>query len=248
VSENPSNEHLEDARMPFTGHLQELRSCLVKSLLAVAVGFAVCYANVERLFSFLTRPLTLIDSPGLTLIGTGVIEAFYTKMKVSFIAGLFFALPVVLWQIWRFTAPGLYEHEKRYAKSFVFFGTLFFLLGAWFCYSVIFQLGFAFLIRRYEAIQVRPAIRVGEYLSFASEIVFAFGAMFQLPVVAYFLTRIGLIDHKFLVRQFRYAIVLIFVLSAVLTPPDMISQILLALPLTLLYGVSIGVAYFAKAK
>ena len=234
--------------MPFTGHLQELRSCLVKSLLAVAGGFVVCYANVEQLFFFLTGPLTRIKSPGLSLIGTGVVEAFYTKMKVSFFAGLFLALPVVLWQLWRFVAPGLYEHERRYARSFVFFGTLFFLLGAWFCYSVIFQLGFGFLLRRYEAIQVRPAIRVGEYLSFASEMVFAFGIMFELPVVAFFLTRIGLIDHAFLIRQFRYAIVAIFILSAVLTPPDTVSQVLLALPLTLLYGVSIGVSYFAKAK
>jgi sec-independent protein translocase protein TatC len=234
--------------MPLTGHLGELRSCLVKSLLAMAVGFAVCYAYVENIFFFLTNPLTRNKTPGLSLIGTSVIEAFFTKMKVAFVAGLIFALPVVLWQIWRFVAPGLYEHEKRYARSFVFFGTLFFLLGAWFCYVVIFQLGFELLLRRYEAIHVRPALRVGEYLSFAAELIFAFGVMFQLPVVAYFLTRIGLIDHKFLLRQFRYAIIVIAILAAILTPPDVVSQILLALPLTLLYGVSIGVAYLARKK
>ncbi len=234
--------------MPLTGHLQELRSCLVKSCAAVAVGFGVCYAYVENLFFYLTSPLLRIQSPGLTLIGTAVPEAFFTKMKVAFIAGLFIALPVILWQTWRFVAPGLYEHEKRHARNFVFFGTLFFLLGAWFCYEVIFQLGFGFLLRRYEAIQVRPAIRVGEYLSFASELLLAFGITFELPVVAYFLTRIGLIDHTFLIRQFRYAIILILLLAAILTPPDIVSQILLALPLTLLYGVSIGVAYFARRK
>ena len=234
--------------MPLTGHLQELRSCLIKSCVAVVVGFGVCYAYVENLFSFLTGPLMRIQSPGLSLIGTAVIEAFFTKMKVAFIAGLFVALPVILWQAWRFVAPGLYEHEKRYARAFVFFGTLFFLLGAWFCYEVIFQLGFEFLLRRYEAIQVRPAIRVGEYLSFASELLLAFGVTFELPVVAYFLTRIGLIDHTFMIRQFHYAIILILLLAAILTPPDIISQILLALPLTLLYGVSIGVAYFARRK
>jgi len=234
--------------MPLTGHLQELRSCLVKSLLALAVGFALCYANVENLFFYLTAPLTRIDSPGLTLIGTAVVEAFFTKLKVAFIAGLFIALPVILRQIWRFVAPGLYEHEKRYARNFVFFGTLFFLLGAWFCYRVIFQLGFEVLLRRYEAIQVRPAIRIGEYLSFASELMLAFGVVFELPVVAYFLTRVGLIDHGFLIRHFRYAIVVIFIVAAVLTPPDLVAMILLTVPLTLLYGVSVGVAYFARQK
>jgi sec-independent protein translocase protein TatC len=234
--------------MPFTGHLGELRSCLIKSLLAIAAGFAVCYTFVENLFFFLSRPLTAVATPGLTLIGTSVIEAFFTKMKVAFIAGLIVALPVVLWQIWRFVAPGLYDHEKRYARSFVFFGTLFFLLGACFCYLVVFQFGFSFLLQRYVAIGVRPAIRVGEYLSFASRLVLALGVAFELPVVCYFLTRVGLIDHRFLVRQFRYAVIAIFILAAILTPPDVISQVLLAVPLMLLYGVSVGVAYLARLK
>ena len=234
--------------MPLTSHLQDLRSCLVRSCLALAAGFSFCFAYVEHIFSYLTLPLMRLNSPGLTLIGTAVPEAFFTKMKVAFIAGLFLALPVILWQSWRFVAPGLYEHEKRYARNFVLSGTLFFLLGAWFCYRVIFELGFGFLLRRYEAIQVRPAIRVGEYLSFVSDLLLAFGIAFELPVVAYFLTRIGLIDHRFLIRQFHYAIVLILFLAAILTPPDIVSQILLALPLTLLYGVGVVVAYCARPK
>ena len=234
--------------MPLTAHLQDLRSCLVKSCLALAVGFAVCFAYVEEIFSILTAPLMRVQIPGLTLIGTAVTEAFFTKMKVGFIAGLILALPVILHQAWRFVAPGLYTHERRTARNFVFFGTLCFLLGAWFCYEVIFKLGFGFLLKRYEAIDVRPAIRVGEYLSFAADLVLALGIAFELPVVAYFLTRIGLIDHRFLIRQFRYAFILILILAAVLTPPDIISQILLTLPLMLLYGVSIGVAYIAKRQ
>lgn len=234
--------------MPFTTHLEELRSRLIKSLLAVAAAFFVCYALAETIFSVLTAPLLKLKVPDLTLIGTGVPEAFFTKIKVAFIASVFLSLPVILWQTWQFIAPGLYEHEKRYARTFVLFGTLFFLLGAWFCYEVIFRVGYGLFLSRYRDIDVRPAIRIGEYLSFSSRLLLAFGVIFELPVFAYFLSRIGLIDHRFLIRQFRSAIVLIFLLAAILTPPDLVSQVLLALPLTLLYGVSIGVAYVARQK
>jgi sec-independent protein translocase protein TatC len=234
--------------MPFTSHLGELRSCLIRSCLAVLAAFLACFAFAETLFSVLTAPLLRLQTPGLTLIGTGVPEAFFTKIKVAFIASVFLSLPVILWQAWRFIAPGLYEHEKRYARNFVFFGTLFFLLGAWFCYEVIFQVGYSYFLRRYQAMNIRPAIRIGEYLSFSSKLLLAFGVIFELPVFAYFLTRIGLIDHLFLIHQFRYAILFIFFLAAVLTPPDIVSQVLLALPLTFLYAISIGVAYFARQK
>lgn len=234
--------------MPFTSHLGELRSCLIRSCLAVLVAFLGCFAFAETLFSVLTAPLLRLQTPGLTLIGTGVPEAFFTKIKVAFIASVFLSLPVILWQAWRFIAPGLYEHEKRYTRNFVFFGTLFFLLGAWFCYEVIFQVGYSYFLRRYQAMNIRPAIRIGEYLSFSSKLLLAFGVIFELPVFAYFLTRIGLIDHLFLIHQFRYAILFIFFLAAILTPPDIVSQVLLALPLTLLYAISIGVAYFARLK
>lgn len=235
-----------EATMPFTAHLEELRSRLIKSLLALAAAFVVCYALAEGIFSILTAPLLRLRVPGLTLIGTGVPEAFFTKIKVAFIASAFLSLPVILWQTWQFIAPGMYEHEKRYARTFVLFGTLFFLLGAWFCYEVIFRVGYGFFLGRYQAVDVRPAIRIGEYLSFSSRLLLAFGIIFELPVFAFFLARVGLIDHLTLIRQFRYAIVLIFLLAAILTPPDLVSQVLLALPLTLLYGVSIGVAYLAR--
>ena len=234
--------------MPFTAHLGELRSRLIKSLLAVIVAFLACFAFAETIFAILTTPLLQIQTPGLTLIGTGVAEAFFTKIKVAFIASLFLSFPVILWQSWQFIAPGLYEHERRYTLRFVFFGTLFFLLGAWFCYEAVFNSGYRFLLKRYQAIEVRPAIRIGEYLSFSSKLLLAFGITFELPVLAYFLARIGLIDHRFLMRHFRYAILFIFLLAAILTPPDIVSQLLLAFPLTLLYGVSIAVAYVARQK
>lgn len=237
-----------DVQMPFTSHLEELRSRLIKSCLAVAVAFFICFAFAEEIFGFLIAPLKRVATPGLTVIGTAVTEAFFTKMKVSFVAAIIVALPVLLCQGWQFVAPGLYEHEKRYTRNFVLFGSFFFLGGATFCYEVIFRFGLSFLLQKYEALQVQPAIRMDEYLTFVSRLILAAGLTFQLPVIAYFLARTGLIDHHFLIHYFRYTIIGIAILAAVLTPPDLISQLLLMLPLCLLYGVSIGVAYLARRE
>ena len=237
-----------DVQMPFTSHLAELRSRLVKCCVAIGIAFLGCFAMAEEIFYLLTAPLRRLPVPGLTIIGTGVSEAFFTKMKVSFAAAIIVALPVLLWHGWQFVAPGLYEHEKRYTRAFVFFGSLFFLAGAAFCYEIFLQLGLEFLLRRYEALQVQPMIQMGEYFSLVSRLVLAFGVMFQLPVVAYFLSRVGLIDHRFLLRHMRYAVVGIALLAALLTPPDLILQLLFMLPLALLYAVSIIVAFFARQR
>jgi sec-independent protein translocase protein TatC len=234
--------------MPFTAHLAELRSRLIKSTLAIAVGFITCYAIVDDIFAILAAPLRRLQIRGLMLIGTTVTEAFFTKMKVAFIAAVMLASPVLLWQAWQFIAPGLYEHEKRYSRSFVLFGSIFFMAGAAFCYAVVIQHGLGFLLRRYEAIDIQPLLQVGDYLSVVSRLVLAFGVMFELPVLAFFLARVGLIDHRFLIRHSRYAIVAIALFAAVLTPPDLISQVLLMVPLTLLYGISIAVAYVARFR
>lgn len=234
--------------MPFTAHLAELRSRLIKSFGAVGIAFVACFPVSEQIFGVLSEPLRRLEVPGLVLIGTSVAEAFFTKMKVAFVAAVIVALPVLLWQVWQFVAPGLYEHEKRYTRSFVIFGSCFFLAGAIFCYEVVLQLGLRFLLHRYEAIHVQPLIHMNEYLALVSRLVLAFGVMFELPVFIYFLARVGLIDHRFLLRHIRYAIVAIALIAAILTPPDLISQILFMLPLSLLYAISIAVAYFARPK
>ena len=234
--------------MPFTSHLAELRSRLIKSTLAIAVGFGVCYSIVDNIFAVLAAPVRNLHIRGLTLIGTTVTEAFFTKMKVSFVAAIIIASPIWLWQAWQFVAPGLYEHEKRYTRSFVFFGSFFFIGGAAFCYVIVVQLGLGFLLRRYEAINIQPLLQIGDYLSLVSRLVLAFGLMFELPVLAFFLARVGLIDHRFLMRHIRYAVIVIAILAAVLTPPDLISQLLLMAPLMLLYGVSIVAAYVARYR
>jgi sec-independent protein translocase protein TatC len=237
-----------DVQMPFTSHLAELRSRLIKSFLAIAVAFAGCFPFAEDIFALLTAPLRRVNVPGLTIIGTSVPEAFFTKMKVSLVAGIILALPVLLWQAWQFVAPGLYEHEKRYTRSFVLFGSIFFLTGAVFLYTVVLQLGLTFLLRRYEAIHVQPLIHMSEYLGLVSRFVLAFGGMFELPVIAYFLARVGILDHRFLIRHIRYAIVVLALVAAVLTPPDLVSQVLFMVPLSVLYAVSIVVAYIGSKQ
>jgi sec-independent protein translocase protein TatC len=233
-----------EQKMPLTEHLEELRRRLLYALLGVGVAFAACYGFAERLFALLTAPL-LQQGPGpVELIGTGVAEAFFTKIKVSAIAALFLASPVVFHQAWRFVAPGLYEHEKRYALPFVLFATVFFLLGAVFCYVVVFPVGYAFFVQQYRTIGVQPSIRISEYLSFSARMLLAFGVTFELPVVTFFLARVGLVTHRTLLGYARYAVLGMFVLAAVLTPgPDVASQLLMVAPLLVLYALSILVAY-----
>ncbi len=238
-----------DVKMPLTAHLQELRWRLIKSLVAITIGFIIAYNFADVLFAFLTRPLIDLNLTGehgdtVHLIGTGVVEAFFTKLKVGMIAALFLASPVILYQIWQFVAPGLYDTEKRYARPFVFFGTFFFISGAWFCYALVLPVGYRFFIAEYATIRVSPEIRISEYLSFTARMLLAFGATFELPVVTFFLARVGMVTHQMMLRTVRYAILVIFIVAAVLTPgPDVASQLLMAGPLLVLYGLSIGVAY-----
>jgi len=229
--------------MPLIAHLEELRWRIVRSVAAVAVGFFLCYAVAERIFTFLVRPLAALRPEQSLIIGTGVTEAFFTKLKVSFIAGIFLASPIVFYQIWRFVAPGLYENEKRHAVPFAIVASFFFIAGAAFCYVVVFPVGFEFFLDEYGSISVAPQIRITEYLSFATRMLLAFGVTFELPVVTFFLARLGLVTHRHLINYGRYAIVIIFIVAAVLTPgPDVASQLLMAAPLLVLYALSILVA------
>jgi sec-independent protein translocase protein TatC len=240
----------DDRTMPLTGHLEELRWRLIRSLVAIGVAFFPAYFFADVLFNFLTSPLPRAAHNPLNLIGTGITEAFFTKLKVSFIAALFLATPVVLYQVWQFVAPGLYAHEKRYVWPFIVFGSLFFLLGAGFCYAVVLPIAYTFFIEEYETIGVQPTLRISEYLTFTARMLLAFGVTFELPILAFFFSRVGIVTYKMLLGLFRYAVLAIFILAAVLTPgPDVASQLLLAGPLLLLYGVSIGVAYiFGKER
>ncbi len=232
--------------MPLTAHLEELRWRIVRALVALGIAFGVCYYFAEDLFVFLVRPLAALRPTETLVIGTGVTEAFFTKLKVSLIAAFFAASPVVFFQGWRFVAPGLYDSERRLALPFAAAASFFFLLGASFCYALVFPVGFQFFLAEYESISVAPQIRISEYLTFASRMLLAFGITFELPVVTFFLARVGMITHRTLLGVGRYAIVVIFIVAAVLTPgPDVASQLMMAAPLLVLYAISIGVAWLA---
>lgn len=239
-----------DVRMPLTEHLDELRTRLIRALAAIAVAFGGCYLFAPLLITWITGPLLEAQAEGhFAIIGTGVTDAFFTKLKVSFIAGVFVASPVVFFQAWRFVAPGLYAKEKRLAVPFAIVASFFFIAGAGFCYAIVFPVAFAFFLTEFVSVAIDPQIRIGEYLTFATRMLLAFGITFELPVVSFFLARIGMIDHRTLIHGARYAVVGIFILAAVLTPgPDVASQLLMAGPLLLLYVLSIGVAYVARRR
>jgi sec-independent protein translocase protein TatC len=230
--------------MTLTEHLEELRWCLLRSVLAVFLTSALCYFFSAEIFAFMVAPLVAHLGPGQSLIGTGVTEAFFIEIKVALLAGLLAGSPYIFLQIWRFIAPGLTGREKRLVIPFVVCATLFFTAGSYFCYRIVLPVAFKYFIEQYQTMGVAPAIRVAEYFTFFFRMVLAFGVTFELPVFTFFLVRAGVWDYHFMIHSFRYAIVAIFIVAAMLTPtPDVINQSLLALPMLLLYVASIGVAY-----
>jgi sec-independent protein translocase protein TatC len=236
----------DEGRMPLLEHLSELRKRMTRSLIAVAIGFVVAYAFADQLFLALTLPLREAAHHHILLIGTGVGEAFYTKLKVALIAGLFVASPVVFLEIWKFIVPGLYQSERRMALPFVIAATIFFFAGGYFCWAVVFRIGFIFFLGQYAGIGATPTLRISEFLTFSAKLLVAFGITFEMPIFSFFLTRLGVIDHHLMIHHLRYAVLAIFVVAVALTPPDMISPFLLAVPLMALYGLSIGVSYLFR--
>jgi len=230
---------MDEKKLPLTSHLQELRKRLILSFVAIGVGFGLCYTFADTIFNILAAPLSdLLKTKGGSLVFISVAEAFFTYMKVAFIAGVILTSPFILYQIWAFVAPGLYQKEKRYVIPFVAGGSLFFALGVLFGYFVAIPFGFKFLLS-YATDFIKPMPSMKEYLSFTIKFLLAFGLVFEFPVVLVLLAKIGIIDAKMLARQRKYAILLIFVFAAVMTPPDIISQVLMALPLMGLYELSI---------
>jgi sec-independent protein translocase protein TatC len=238
----------EDEKLPFTAHLEELRSRLIKCFIAVGVGFVLCYGFKEQLFKILTAPLMAVMKSGETLIYTNLPEAFFTFLKAAFLSGLMVASPIIIYQFWMFVAPGLYQKERRMLLPIIFLSSLFFIGGALFGYYIVFPWGFKFFLG-FASETIKPLPSMKEYLSFSSKLLLAFGLVFELPLVLTFLAKLGLVSVDFLKKNRKYAILIFFAGAAILTPPDVVTQVMMALPLMVLYEISIlGARIFGKKK
>jgi sec-independent protein translocase protein TatC len=228
-----------DTPMPLTAHLAELRSRLIWCMMALAVGFVVCYGLSDKIVAALQTPVVLVGQPmkvPLQIIAPA--EAFITYIKVGLVAGLFLTLPFILYELWKFVAPGLLEHEKKYTVPFLLGSAALFYSG-----GVIFYLVLPFILHfllSFAKGDIKAQLSVGYYVTFCVRLMIAFGLVFQLPMVVVFLTQLGLLSSRLLVHYFRHAVVMIFVLAAILTPTtDPLSLLFMVLPMLLLYGLSI---------
>jgi sec-independent protein translocase protein TatC len=240
----------EEDKMPLLQHLEELRSRLLVCILSIGGGFVISYVFAGKLFELLMKPWleAMPEGHKATLIYTAPHEAFFVNMKVAFIAGTLLAIPVIIWQIWRFIAPGLYQNEKRYMLPVIFFSSACFIGGSLFGYFVVFPAAFKFFAS-FASDHIQPMMRTSEYLAFTNKMLLCFGMAFELPVFAFFLAKVGILSSDFLRRKRKIAIVLIFIAAALLTPsPDVVSQLLMAAPMLVLYEASVWIVHFFGSK
>jgi sec-independent protein translocase protein TatC len=251
-----NNKNQNDASGSFVGHLTELRSRLIKSFIFLILIFLACYFFSEDIYRFLVQPYSdVVISSELDrrLIFTALHEAFLTYLKVAFFAALFISSPIFLTQIWKFIAPGLYKNEKQALLPYLIATPTLFILGGCLVYYLIMPLAIEFFlsfetVAESGTIPIQLEAKVNEYLSLIMRLIFAFGISFQLPIILSLLARIGVVDSEYLKLRRKYVVVIIFAIAAILTPPDPITQIGLALPLLLLYELSIITVKFIEKK
>lgn len=244
---------IDDSRAPLLEHLIELRRRLLWSVAAIAVAFVVCYHFADDIFGFLVRPLAeAFGGPGQgKLVYTKLYEAFFVNVKVALFAALFVAFPVLATQLWAFVAPGLYAREKRAFLPFIIATPVLFGLGAALAYYAVMPVAFHFFLSFESSaggIQHEALPAMGDYLSLVMHFLFAFGIAFELPVLMMLMERAGLVTRTQLVAGRRYMVVAAFVVAAVFTPPDVVSQLMLAVPLILLYEITLVVIWFTEKR
>ena len=236
MSENNNSKKIYE--MPFLDHLEELRWRLIKIIAAVVVFAIAAFYFSDYLFSALWHPLNKA-APDLKIHYFKVTEGFTTRLKLSIVGGFIAASPIVFYQIWKFILPGLYDREVKIVMPIALFSTVFFLVGTSFCYYLLLPFGLNFFLNTQAPAGTQPTLMMSDYLSFILVLLLSFGLVFQLPVVSFFLGKIGLISSKLLASGRRYALVIIAILAAVITPPDFISQLAIGIPLYILYEISI---------
>ncbi len=237
-----------DKKIPFTAHLEELRSRLLKIVAAIGIGLVVSYAYKDWLFQVLTKPLSDALPPKSFIIYTGMAEAFFIYMEIALFASLFLTAPYTLYQLWKFISPGLYSREKKYVVPFVLTSTILFFGGVLFGYFIVLPPAFKFFVS-FSSDFLKPMFSLKEYLSLSLKFLLGFGVSFQLPIFIFFMTKIGIVNSRILSKKRRYAILIIFIVAAILTPsPDAVTQTLMAVPLMVLYEIGILVSKFAEKK
>jgi sec-independent protein translocase protein TatC len=243
---DPDDDNAAD-KMSFLEHLDELRKRLIVCVSALGIGFVVSWGFINQLVDFIFVPLKgTIQGGKFQYTEPG--EFFMLQMKLAALAGLFLALPIILWQIWRFVAPGLYANEKRFAIPFVLLSTIFFTLGAAFSHYIAFPWTMAFFAS-FERPDIEFIPRVSPVFAMYVKMALAMGLVFEMPTAVYFLARVGVVTAGFLIKQFKYAVLVIFVVAAILTPgTDVVSQAMMAGPMILLYVLSIGIAWAVGRK
>lgn len=234
-------------RMSLLAHLEELRKRILRALAAIVVAFLGCWAFADPIFQFLARPIYKFLPEGTRLTFLGVTDPFVLYIKVAGLAGIFVASPIVLYQVWRFVAPGLYKNEKLQSVPFVLAGTFFFLAGGAFAYFVAFPFAVEFLLSMGQ--EFDPMITIERYFGFLLTVILGLGLMFEVPILIFLLARLGVVTPGFLMRHFRWAVLIIFIAAAILTPtPDIINLCIFALPTIALYLLGVAAAAVVTPK
>ncbi len=245
--QRPAETGEELKRMTLIEHLEELRARLMWSIVAVFVGFLLCWYWAQPIFAWMAMPITQFLPAGDKLAFTGLVDPFMLYMKVALLAGVFLASPVVLWQFWLFVSPALYRHERRLVVPFVTLTTVFFLSGGYFGYKVAFPMVVKFLLSVGK--DFRQVITINEYFAMASKVILGLGLVFELPVLIMVLARFGIVTAKLLLKYFRFAVLIIFIIAAIITPtPDIPTQCVFALPMIGLYLLGVLVAWLFGKK
>lgn len=233
---------LQHGQMTLWEHLEELRRRLIVCIVTLLIGFVACWFYRDQIFNVVQAPFLKYVAHGDKLSFISLTEPFFVYMKVAAFGAIIFTSPILISQLWLFIAPGLYKKERMYAIPFIFFATVFFLGGCVFCYYYVFPFACRYFLQ--VGSQFKQEVRVDDYFSLFNKLTLAIGIIFEIPILAFVLARFGIINHHFLLNKFKYAILISFIISAIVTPtPDVVTQTFLAAPMIGLYGISILIAW-----